>query len=278
MAQPSRAIIVAGNYRCGTTWLAEMLTRALPKHALLFEPIRQHYPTMGTAVGDLWRPYITAENSAGATLLERTFRSVFDGTFVNANTVAHTDKEAVLAADALVVKMVRGLCSLRWMADTFKPRHTFVVMRHPCMAIASQFRVGAVPGTPKQRWQLDSFFDHHPEIQPFLPKTDAAWFAIYWAMGYYVALSTPRPHPWTLLKYEELVGNPEQVQASVFGELGEFPEGLEELVKRPSFQTKRPTPGNHVWVPGTSPLSTQQASEVWGVIERFPGLEEHYAP
>ena len=274
MADPRKAIIVAGNYRSGTTWLAEMLTAALPGHALLFEPIRAYYLTMARAGIVEWRPYITA---ASATEAERAaFQEVFSGGMVYRDAVAHTSHGAVVDAEALVIKMVRGLMSLRWMVDEFRPRHTFVIMRHPCAAIASQLRVGAIPGTPKDPKGLDTFWAQHPELERFVPQTDVEWLATWWAASYYAALSTPKPHPWTFLRYEDLVDDPYAVQAYVFKPLGLEPPKIRELVSKPSQQTKRDT--GSVWQSKawTHRVSPQQSQEIWGVIERFPGLMDFY--
>lgn len=273
MAEIGRTVVVAGNYRCGTTWLAEMLATGLPHYALLFEPIRAYYETMKKAGVIQWRPYITAQNMTPQQYMA--FHSVLSGDMCRTETarIARTDCDAVLRSSGLVVKFVRGLMSLRWLADTYKPRHVFVIMRHPCEAVASQLRVKAVQGTPKHMSELREFFRHHPEVERFEPRSGVEWLATYWAASYYVALSTSRPHPWTFVKYEDLVGSGEAVQRQIFDPLGETPPHLDDLVTHPSDQTKRAV--GKTWLPQF--YGADHDREVWRVVERFPGLAAYYA-
>lgn len=257
-----------------------MLSRGLG-HPLLFEPIRAYYGTMRDAGITQWRPYITEGNATPAQ--RAAFRKVFTGEMAQReHDIAHTDRAAVGAADALVIKMVRGLCSLRWMVDTFEPRHTFVLLRNPFDAIDSQLRRPKVlQGTPQHKSELSTFFARHPEVPAYEPQTGVEWLATYWAIGYYAAADIDHPRV-TALRYEDLVGNITAVREQVFEPLGEsLPhKRLLELVSTPSMQTKRPTGfPNRSWVPVPAKervLSRGQRREIRDVVERFPGLREIY--
>lgn len=270
-----RAIVVAGNYRSGTTWLAEMLTRGLPHYALLFEPIRAYYLTMQRAGVVQWRPYITDDN-ADEKVLEA-FRQVLSGRMVERDTLARTDAQAVRHAQGLVVKLVRGLMCLRWLVDTFEPRHTFVIIRHPCAAISSQLRVDAAKGTPLDAEELDAFFARHPEVEPFVPRGPVTRLAFWWAASYQEALSTPKPHPWTLLRYEDLHNNPRGVERAVFGNLGVVSHvpyrDLTEKLSMTSRQWSDP-----IVMPPWQAYLGERARLVWAVVERFDTLRGLYAP
>lgn len=294
MANPSRAVVVAGNYRSGTTWLAEMLTRGLgEEYELLFEPIRAYYAPFASyrEPSELvrWRPCI--DQGGPATVEHRAFASIFDGSIANLNRdIAHTDLAKVREAPALVVKMVRGLCSLPWMHRQFEPRYTFVLIRNPVDAIDSQLRRNALPGTPQHHRELRSFFEQHPEVKPFIPRSGVEWLATYWAMGYYAALKGlprkgPGAHTWALVRYEDLLPSPSGYDGiwAVFAMLGEHLDDklIAELATRPSVQTKRATDSMSgsmgVWAPARSRVITRgQEEEVWHTVARFPGLINHY--
>lgn len=271
MAAIDRTIVVMGNYRCGTTWLMEMLANGLPGYAGVFEPIRAYFKTMSDAGITQWRPYITTDNATPQKLLA--MDDALTGNICRKEKLMRTDRDAVLAAEGVVVKFVRGLMSLGWIMKTFPIRHTFVIQRHPCAAIASQLRVGAVKGTPKTMDELEPFFEHHPEIERFEPKSDVEWLATWWAASYYAAFNQAKPRPWTLLKYELLCQSPGTVRRDVFGPLKETPEDSFKLVSTlsstaKSWSTGEPTP----W----KDYLGARASEVWDVTERFPLITVGY--
>lgn len=279
-----------------------MLVQAQPEYALLFEPIRAYYQTMIEAGITDWRPYITfppgfgrriASPGTGVTKAQRAafkaqrvaFTHVFDGSMAARETgqrgMSHTSVAEVAKAEALVVKMVRGLMSLRWMIEEFQPRHTFVIIRNPQDAIASQVRVNALRGTPKDPEQLSIFWAKHPEITPFTPKSGVEWLALWWAASYHAALSAPKPHPWSLVRYEDLVGDAEAVQRLIFDPLDLKPGPLEmrNFVHTPSFQTKHGRP-TKMWTPkaGRRRLTVADVAAIDEVLERFPLLKGTYAP
>lgn len=279
MAEVGGAIVVAGNYRCGTTWLAETIASALGRE-IVFEPIRSYYPSVRAAGIERWRPYITRESATP----EQTaiVRDMLSGRICSYERLFRTNAEAVLVSPALVTKFVRGLCSLRWIVDTFEPQRTFVIARNPADAVSSQLRVGAAVGTPTDPVELEAFFARHPEVEPFEPRDVVEWLATYWAISYHAAFSTSRPHPWTFLRYEDLVGNSAAVLGRVIqplmaGVTPIAPDRLRELVERPSSQTKRDEGiRSRRW----SPLDYDRSAvrSVWGVVERFDTVRRLYEP
>jgi len=272
MADVSKTIVVMGNYRCGTTWLAEMLAGGLPGYAMVFEPIRAYFPTMRDAGITQWRPHLRSDSVTPAQV--QAMESALSGRICKTEKLMRTDRNAVLAASGVVVKFVRGLLSLRWVVEHFGPRHAFVIRRHPCAAVASQFRVKAVRGTPKTMSELDMFFEQHPEIARFEPQSPAQWLAAWWAVSYYAALSTPQPHPWSVVKYEDLCGSPENVLRDVFGPLGVTPSNTEALVSRLSLTAKTWSTGAPT--PWMRYLGPSNAKQIWDVVQRFPLITEGY--
>ncbi len=267
-----RTVVVAGNYRCGTTWLAEMLVGGLDGYALVFEPLRAYVPSIQAAGLVQWRPYLTA---ATVTALQRdVVRHVLDGSICRTDALPRTDRHVVLHARSLVVKFVRGLMSLRWLCDSHPIRHTFVIVRHPCAAVASQIRQEAAPGTPMKMSELTDFVRHHPEINLNGVVEPEEWLALWWAASYYTALSTPRPHPWTLVRYEDLCESSDVIQRQVFDPLKEAPGNVAALHMRPSMTSGSwSTPG--VAKSWQDVLSPQQEDRVRGVIARFGSAFRH---
>jgi len=268
MGDITKTIIVAGNYRTGTTWLAEMLCRGLG-YELVFEPLRIYFPTVANAGLLQWRPYLT---SATATAEQtRVFRMFLDGSICTKEKLVRTDRERVLASDQLVVKFVRGLMSLRWMCDTFPIRHAFVIVRNPLHAVASQVRRRAIRDTPMNNAELQRFKAEHPEIDlPRVPrKTGVQWLALWWATSYHAALSTPQPHPWTLVRYEDLYRNTANCDA-LFNVLGETPSPYHP--DQPSL-TMFDDRIHNEW---ERTLTPAQAEEVREVIACFPMLHQRF--
>lgn len=255
-----------GNYRCGTTWLMEMLANGLEGYAGVFEPIRAYFETMKSAGITQWRPYITTDNATPEKL--RAMEIALTGDICRRERLMRTDRAAVLAASGVVVKFVRGLMSLGWVMKTFPIRHTFIIRRHPCAAISSQIRVAAMRGTPQKMAELEPFFEHHPEIERFEPQSDVEWLATWWAASYYAAFNQAKPRPWTVLRYELLCQDPAAVMRDVFKPLGEAPEDPLGLVTKLSstakpWSTGEPTPWREF-------LGDEAAKSVWGITERFP--------
>jgi hypothetical protein len=267
MSDIKKTIVVAGNYRCGTTWLAEMLCRGLG-YKLAFEPIRSYFPIVHRAIGDQWRPYIT--DATAKPKHEELFEKFLDGSICKYAELNRTNCSEVLKAEAIVVKFVRATMSLRWMCDTFPIRHAYLITRHPYTATASQVRKNAGPGTPKDMKQLWRFQQEHPEINfARIPrKTDIHWFALWYAVSYYAAFSTTEPHPWTFVKYENLCTDIKNCDA-LFEPLGE--KLVEDYNPRKlsmtsgDWSTGEPTPWS-----GT--ITLEQVEEIKSVLQHFPGL------
>ena len=271
VADPSkleRTIVVAGNYRCGTTWLAEMLVGALAGYALAFEPLRAYLPSVKAAGLLSWRPYLTAESVTAPQ--REVMGRILDGSICRTDELPRTDGRSVLTARGVVVKFVRGLMSLRWLCDAFPIRHTFVIVRHPCGATASQFWRQAASGTPMKTSELAAFARHHPEIDISGIHEPEEWFALWWGASYYAALKTPEPHPWTLVRYEDLCRSADVIQEQVFEPLDESPRALEALRLAPSMTSGHwSTPG--VARPWQDVLSPPQEERVLAVVARFGG-------
>jgi len=272
VADVSRTIIVAGNYRCGTTWLAEMLAKGIDGYELVFEPIRAYLPTMANSGITQWRPYITASSATRSHV--DAFSRVLSGDVCRTDELSRTDANKVLLANGLVVKFVRGLMSLRWMVDRFSPRAAFVIRRHPCSAIASQLRVDAPKGTPVGMHCFQEFLGRHQNISIREPRTDAQWLALWYAASYYAALSTPMPHPWHVVKYEDLCAGPESVMKRIFIPLGESPKDVGALFSKLSMTSREWSTGKPT---GWKKFMGHHAADVWEVCSWFPGVTDGYA-
>jgi len=268
MPDITKTIIVAGNYRTGTTWLAEMLCRGLG-YELAFEPIRVYFKTVAKAGILQWRPYMTKATATPAQ--RRVFRMFLDGSICSKERLSRTNCARVLQADKIVVKFVRGLMSLRWMCETYPIRHAFVIIRDPLTSVASQMRRNAIRGTPMVNKELQVFKKLHPEIKVNrIPRsTGVQWLTLWWAASYHAALSTPEPHPWTLVRYEDLYAD-DQARDQLFATLGEQP--------RP-YQPEKPSVTmfeGHVRDEWRDALTPKQVKEVREVVSHFPLLDRMY--
>ena len=189
--------------------------------------------------------------------------------------MTHTSMQHVQQASGLVVKFVRGLMSARWMCERFPIRHAYIIIRNPIDTVSSQLCVGAARETPTKGFA--AFRAAYPEVSFPDPKTDAEVLATWWACSYYAALSAPQPHPWTLLRYEDLVQNADRALEAIFKPLGvEAPSAAREFWSTPS-RTSRPwsapnQPSGH----SAHSLSSKDRAAVLSVVLRFGLFEDVY--
>lgn len=219
-ANPKKTIVVAGSPRSGTTWLAELL-RSLPNYKFLNEPLLPTNNPEVCKLGFEWRTCI--DPASDQPEARAFFRRVLSGQVPHGPLWHYESSTAVgrLLEHAvnrqLVVKFCRAGRLLHWLHDTFTPRGTVLLIRHPCAVMASMMNHGG--------WDDENFKLHADGPDAFggrLPKTIKTRFsgifeevdskldtmAVTWALDYYIPLvehSKGRGYPWTLVPYERLV-------------------------------------------------------------------------
>lgn len=190
-------IVVCGDGRSGTTWIAQTLA-SLPGAAVLFEPLHPKRVPGVTEAGFTWRTYVRpgTEWAAGRSVLE----DAFAGRPLNLWTgSALTWPQRVTR---WVVKCIRANRLVPWMSEWMQPRQRVLVLRHPCAIVGSQIASDwTVPNAPYSQELIDDY----PVIGSVVDaiETPEERRALDWAVNTLVAL--PSRSSWTTVCYEQLV-------------------------------------------------------------------------
>lgn len=190
-------IVVFGDGRSGTTWIAQTLA-SLPGAGVLFEPLHPKRVPGVTEAGFTWRTYVRrgAEWPNGRRLLE----DAFAGRPLNLWTGSLFTRPKRVTR--WIVKCIRGNRLVPWMSDWMQPRARVLVLRHPCAIVGSQIASDwTVPDAPYAPELLEDL----PQIASILEtcSTPEERRALDWAVNTIVAL--PSRSTWTTVCYEELV-------------------------------------------------------------------------
>lgn len=204
--EASKALILTSSPRSGSTLLGQVL-EAIPKSSCLFEPLNILEVKEAHEAGFTLRTYHSAEESwpKGEAYLRR----VYEGRVLNRWLTWEIDFWRALQSRHLIVKYVRANQLLPWMCRHMNTPPPIILVRHPCAVVASQIKFG---WEDIERPEVPPFLRDYPKYQATLAKTEGEleFLAATWALDQLVPLKVPKPHPWTLITYEELMLQPEK--------------------------------------------------------------------
>jgi hypothetical protein len=113
-----------------------------------------------------------------------------------------------------------------------------LMIRHPCGVIASQLNHGAWDHVTKENMKIPPMlFERHPHLSEVFDDIESheEVLAFEWALQTYIPLNAPRPHPWFLTTYEDLVVNGPSTIEAMFEYLGRgVPEEASDQLNTPS--------------------------------------------
>lgn len=279
-ADTSKHILICGEPRGGTTWVAECFygQNTLMLWEPLFQPSLQQcgYTKFGKQLG--WIPYIPQhENWPEA---EQFFKKLLTGQALCYNTVyGYANVHGNFSAPQLLIKFCRANMLLPWLVDRFAVTPIYLV-RHPLAVISSQFRHEAF-GTMGEN---SNIFRHTPakyadiyqkfSTQISAIKTREEMFANWWA----ISNTTPLNHTynnkkWITVSYESLLLRPEYELARLSKRLNQsFDPQILERMKKPSATTKSGsgilTGGNQLlnW---KKYLTNEQAEKIMQIVNSY---------
>jgi len=232
---PARSILVFGSPRSGTTWLMNLIC-ASPGRAAVFEPLNRVYdPWLARIVGDEWLR-LTAD--ADHPELERFFTVVMAGHHLTRWSSNRSSLTDLLRASRLVVKFVRAMRAMGWIARRFPANAKVAILRHPCAVVSSMV---ASPGKWND-WSREYVTERVLAVvgdahRPFLArlKTREQLLAAWWAADTRALLTETSPADVLVLTYEMLVCQPSATLERLFSHLGEaVPPGALEGTRRAS--------------------------------------------
>jgi sulfotransferase family protein len=274
---PTKAVLVAGSARSGTTWLADMVNHG-NRYRYIFEPFR---PDRLAVRGSLAaRPY--ARPGTPDPELEAAAQAILAGRIRSSWTDRSNRK---LIARRRLIKDVWANMLLPWVRERFPELRIVFLLRHPFAVVHSQIVLESWD------WQID------PEDllgQPMLvndiigPYEDEIRSAatpferhlVVWCVENLVPLRLMAPGDAHVVYYEDLCVRPAGVLDPLFRYLGERlePSTLPALL-RPSFAVRA---GSAVlvgdglvdaWSRSISPSDVRRGLEI---LERF-GLDVVYS-
>jgi hypothetical protein len=228
---PASSVVVAGSARSGTTWLGDLLARAL-RARVVFEPLNHERVPELRSFGAF--PYRRPDDDDRA--LESACRRMLSGRLSG----AWVDRELHrLVSRRRVVKLVRGNLLLAWLAERFPETPMLLLVRHPCAVVASRLALGWDPGPDLEAIlaQERLLRDHlEPYREPLAAaRTPEERTALVWCLHHLVPLRQRRPDSFTVVHYEHLAARDEAELARLWAAVGgDHPRPADASWRRPS--------------------------------------------
>lgn len=282
-------ILLAGSPRSGTTWISEILAQ-LDGYRFMNEPLLIHNNPSVTNHGFGWRTCLSPGEEHPE--VEAYLRRVFTGRLglgpwwhFTTSTSLNRMKEHVTHRK-LVVKLCRAGRMLNWIASRFAFRSIVFIVRHPCAVVSSLIERGGwnplepdpYPGRDRtpEALLLDIPEDVLQEHGDFLRgiNTKHEIIAATWALDHYFPF---RYHEgvhqdWTLVRYEDLMTNPETTALTICDALG-ADVSIEDLqLRQASRYASKTLKSNDASTQNTKwkrKLTPTQIDDVLAIVERF---------
>ena len=247
-------IILAGSPRSGTTWLMEILG-IIPGYTTLFEPINPLFLPKSFEIGFRSRTYLTPETDwpEGEEYLRGilTSRPMYDfSSFKKRNEKKKLNKTISnylnqlkpetlmhhLVGNKLLVKFIRLNRLLPWVVKRIHLRKIIFIIRHPCAVVDSQLKTGFCGYHPDNPPYRDIYptqkhiLDEASKIEGLDTrilerlndiKSQEEIIAASWCLDNHIPLSYPKPYPWAVIVYENLMKEGVREINRLFYEIGE---------------------------------------------------------
>lgn len=265
----TRPIVVFGSGRSGTTWLAEIIAAAGCR--LLFEPL---HPIRMPEARDFPFPHylLPGDESPWETFLARVVAGDVMNEFVLRDNPGSTRP---------VVKLIRANLMMAWLIDRFDIDPVFMV-RNPLAVVGSMkeqewdVSLEYVRHSMREVTERDGTYDGFEDIlERELTPTEV--LALFWCDQNYVPKRQGVLSRVSVVRFEDLVRDPERVVAPLLERLGlPMTDAVRKRFSTLSFQR-----GKQTWRAGYDPLRTwtesltpREVVEVRRMVRRF-GLEEY---
>jgi len=242
---PSRAVILLGSARSGTTKLARVLTSS-PRTRLILEPLNKFESPIG---GDFaWGTYRGPDSTDPA--LERFWRRALTGALRSEWTDVHNRTRF---ATRRVVKCIAGTNLAPWLRSRFPDTPIVYIVRDPiatAKSIEALHEQGVARGItehwgPLQGQAVDEAVQRSGLLDGPLQHAAAAITSVWrdadttfercvlrWGLENYVALTDPPPSGVQLIWFEDLFENPNRHVADLAAFTGlDLERGLADIAE-----------------------------------------------
>lgn len=239
---PRDAVIISGDPRGGTTWLAEILSKNMLL-ATLWEPLALAKVKRLQDIGFENRQFLPPEHNWREA--DAYFDDLFAGRVLNAEICKRTNTAELRSAEGLLVKFCRANLLLPYLVDRYEfskaPIH---LVRHPCAVVASQLKQGGWMGV-KDYFTLPSgrYSEFVVQHREFLSRVDSKekHLAAWWCLGNQHLLERHAGETkWLTVYYEDLLIDPNKELSKIAARwrLG----GVLENTRKPSSTTLSSSP------------------------------------
>ena len=272
-------IVVAGSPRSGTTWVAEVLN-TIPDSSILYEPLYLRSDPSLKEIGFKWRTFISSDSDLPGA--REFIRDVLAAKILNGWTLSLVDKGHITSTKVWIVKFVRANMLLGWMVRRFPIKPPLAIVRHPCAVVASQLRMG------EKHWKNPSidypeFFENYSQFKPVKDKVKSVEekLALIWCIENFSVFTEPKPYPWFLVTYEELVKDSVKKFTEIFEHFGHAisSEAIKKI-KKDSSTTVKDELSWHRLKSWQKYLNRDQAAAILDIVSQF-GLDfysENFEP
>lgn len=266
----SKALLIFGSSRSGSTWLAEIVS-SVPGHNQIFEPLNTQYVKQAEKAGVIKDTYLKKDTqwARGRQFLEQ----VLSGRLINPWLASQIPVNKAFSTRRLVVKFVRGNLLLSWICENLPVLPPALVIRHPCAIVSSQLNKGWTPS--RTRLLSNSYFDDYPEIREKCSHLRAPEEinALAWCLRFHAPLSIPKPYPYILICYEKMVRNGAQELEKLFDAWKlELTDDIKRQMNKPSdtvTMSSQIISGKDPLAGWKTKLSQQQVDNILAVLAIF---------
>lgn len=234
------ALLICGDPRGGTTWLAELI-KLLPTTAMLWEPLAVAKVNQFKSVGFQWRQYIPEHESWPEA--KTMFEDLFAGKMLSSYLCQSTTTRDLAKANQLLIKFCRANQLLPWLTKEFHfNRPPIYLVRHPCAVVASQLKQGGwshvKPNFEIPNGRYNSFYSDHTDFLRAIDTIEMR-LAATWCLCNQVPLShSGNNKRWLTITYESLLLNIEEQLNRIEKRWGiKFPQSVYDKVGAASTTT-----------------------------------------
>jgi hypothetical protein len=274
----SKAAVIAGSGRSGTTWVGEVLG-SISRYRIMFEP----FHVQKTPVIKDWRyrQYVRPDDQRSAFVEPAS--AILSGK-VHSPWIDKLNSEVF--PRGRLIKDIRIQMLLPWMHKTFPDVPIAIVTRHPCAVAQSRMALGwktGLDGFLEQEQLVDDYLS--PFVSEFTRAEDEfEKQIIFWCAENYVPIRyfarknyAPARHapgdPAIITRYEDLCADPE----AEFGKLATFfgwpmREESKPLMKKPSAMTAKHSAilsGGNLTESWRRKISDRQIESARRLLDRF---------
>jgi hypothetical protein len=274
-------IIISGQPRGGTTWLAEVM--ASDKNTgIIWEPLHpvlmEKFEICRNFASELGHfPYIPEEIENEE--LVKFFEKVLTSKFIPYEYISWPKNinENLIDKNQWIIKFCRANRMLPWIVKHIDIRPPIYLLRHPCAVVSSQLRHEAFDYMGNEyKSENGNYNDLFIQFEDVLKdiKTRNGKLAAWWAMDNVLPLTHPENNKkWITITYEELISQPEQSFKHLYDRLDlPIPNHLITNLNRPSSTTK---PGAMVLNGGNqlegwkNKLTKSEIKEILDIVHAF---------